>query len=197
MQQIVPLLPAHRATVLTIINDAARAYKGVIPHDRWKEPYMSAEELASEIEAGVQFYGLVQEGTVLGIAGIQHCDEVDLIRHCYVSTRFQRGGIGSALLRYLVGLTHTSKVLVGTWEDAVWAIQFYQRHGFELVSREEKDRLLQRYWNIPERQIETSVVLRYKEANACVLRPVSTHTRESPASRLTETSLIDIHGEKR
>ncbi len=125
---------------------------------------MSAEELACEIDAGVQFYGLVQEETMLGIAGIQHWDDVDLIRHCYVSTPFQRGGIGSALLRYLMGLTRTPEVLVGTWEDAIWAIQFYKRHGFELVSREEKDRLLQRYWNIPERQIETSVVLKYKEA---------------------------------
>ncbi|MGZ4937030.1 MAG: GNAT family N-acetyltransferase, partial [Halobacteriota archaeon] len=97
MQRIVQLPPANRATVLTIINDAAaHAYKGAIPQDRWKEPYMSAEELAEEMKAGVQFYGLVQEGSVLGVAGIQHCDGVDLIRHCYVSTRFQRQGIGSA-----------------------------------------------------------------------------------------------------
>ena len=160
MQRIVQLPLAEGATVLTIINDAARAYNGVIPPDRWKEPYMSAEELAEEIEAGVQFYGTVQEGLALGVAGIQHCDGVDLIRHCYVSTRFQRQGIGSALLRYLMRFTHSPEVLVGTWEAATWAIRFYERHGFELVSREEKDRLLQQYWNIPRRQIETSVVLK-------------------------------------
>ncbi|MGZ4934816.1 MAG: GNAT family N-acetyltransferase [Halobacteriota archaeon] len=161
MQRIVQLPPANRATVLTIINDAAaHAYKGAIPQDRWKEPYMSAEELAEEMKAGVQFYGLVQEGSVLGVAGIQHCDGVDLIRHCYVSTRFQRQGIGSALLQHLTRLTHTPEMLVGTSEAAKWAIRFYERHGFELVSREEKGRLLQRYWNIPQRQIETSVVLK-------------------------------------
>lgn len=160
MQRIVQLPSAERATILTIINDAAHVYKEVIPRDRWKEPYMSIEELAEEIEAGVQFYGLVQEGTVLGVAGIQHCDGVDLIRHCYVSTRFQRRGIGSTLLQHIIRLTQTPEVLVGTWEAATWAIRFYEQRGFELVSREEKDRLLQRYWNIPQRQIETSVVLK-------------------------------------
>ncbi len=163
MQRIVPLSSAHSATVLATINDAASAYKGVIPHDRWKEPYMSNKEVVDEIEAGVEFYGLVQERTTLGVAGIQHCDEVDLIRHCYVHTRFQRRGIGSALLQYLVGLSRTCDILVGTWEAATWAIQFYERHGFELVSRAEKDSLLRQYWGIPQRQIETSVVLKYKE----------------------------------
>ncbi len=163
MQGIVELLPAHRAAILTTINDAAHAYEGVIPHDRWKDPYMSAEELADEIGAGVQFYGWVHGDTVRGIAGIQHCDDVDLIRHCYVSTDFQRQGVGSTLLRYLIGLTYAPDILVGTWKDATWAIRFYKRHGFELVSREEKDRLLQRYWDIPQRQIEISVVLRYCE----------------------------------
>ncbi len=162
MQRIIPLGPTDRATILTIINDAAHAYEGVSPQDRWKEPYMSAEELAEEMEAGVRFYGVVQEGTVLGVAGIQHCDGVDLIRHCYVSPRFQRRGIGGALLRYLMGCTHTPEVLVGTWEAATWAVQFYERHGFARVSREKTDRLLRLYWNIPQRQVETSVVLKYK-----------------------------------
>ncbi len=162
MQRIMPLYPTDNMAILRIVNDAARAYEGVIPQDRWKEPYMSAEELAEEIGAGVRFYGVVQEGTVLGVAGIQHCDGVDLIRHCYVSTRFQRTGIGSALLRYLMDQTRTPDVLVGTWEAARWAVQFYERHGFELVSREETDRLLRLYWNIPQRQVETSVVLKYK-----------------------------------
>ncbi len=164
MQRIVPSPPTDNAAILTIINDAARAYCGVIPDDRWKEPYMSAEELAEEVGEGVQFYGLVQEGTMLGVAGIQHCDDVDLVRHCYVSTRFQRRGIGSTLLQYLMDLTRTPEVLVGTWEAATWAVEFYERHGFGLVSREEKDRLLRQYWNIPERQIETSVVLKYAKA---------------------------------
>ena len=101
-------------------------------------------------------------GALLGVAGIQHCGDVDLIRHYYVFTDCQGQGIGSALLRYLLNLARAPEVLVGTWEDATWAIRFYERHGFELVSREEKDRLLYRYWTIPERQIETSVVLRHK-----------------------------------
>ncbi len=160
MQRIVQVLPSQTASILTIINDAARAYQGVIPYGRWKEPYMSVGELTEEVEAGVQFYGLEQECTLLGVAGIQRCEDVDLIRHCYVRTRFQREGIGSALIQYLIGFTNTAEVLVGTWEAATWAIRFYKRLGFELVSREEKDRLLQRYWNIPQRQIETSVVLK-------------------------------------
>ena len=164
MSPIVALLSVQKPAILEVINDAARAYKGVIPQDRWKEPYMSAEELVNEIETGVLFYGWIQEGVLLGIAGIQHFSDVDLVRHCYVLTDFQRQGLGSALLCNLLGHARAREVLVGTWEDATWAIRFYERHGFELVSRKEKDRLLQTYWTIPERQIETSVVLRRKES---------------------------------
>jgi len=164
MTRIVELLPIHKPAILGVINNAARAYKGIIPSDRWKEPYMSAEELAEEVETGVRFYGWVKGGALLGVAGIQHCGDVDLVRHCYVFTECHGQGIGSALLRYLLNHTRAPELLVGTWEDATWAIRFYERHGFELVSREEKDRLLHRYWTIPERQIETSVVLRFNES---------------------------------
>ena len=162
MQKIKELLPDHSATILEIINDAANAYKGAIPDDRWKEPYMSAKELTDEIRAGVRFCGWYEDGFLLGIAGIQNVGSCDLIRHCYVRTGYQRRGIGSALLQHLLRLAHTSLILVGTWEDATWAVRFYERHGFTLVSREEKNELLQEHWNIPRRQIETSVVLKQR-----------------------------------
>jgi GNAT superfamily N-acetyltransferase len=146
--------------ILEVINDAAEAYKGVIPDDRWKEPYMSAEELAKEIEAGVRFFGWMKGERLLGVAGIQALGDTTLIRHAYVLSGCQRKGLGTRLLKYLIGLAGTLEVLVGTWADATWAIRFYEKHGFKLVSSREKDRLLRAYWSIPERQIETSVVLR-------------------------------------
>lgn len=146
--------------ILEVINDAAQAYKGVIPDDRWKEPYMSAEELRKEIEAGVRFFGRMKGERLLGVAGIQALGDTTLIRHAYVVSGFQRKGIGEKLLEYLLGLAGTHEILVGTWADATWAIRFYEKHGFKLVSSREKDRLLRAYWNIPDRQIETSVVLR-------------------------------------
>jgi GNAT superfamily N-acetyltransferase len=154
------LLPSDFDAILKVINDAAQAYKGVIPDDRWKEPYMSAEELREEIEAGVRFFGWVEGGHLLGVAGIQAIKDTTLIRHTYVLLRCQRDGIGTRLLEYLIGLAETPKVLVGTWADATWAIRFYEKYGFKLVSTSEKNRLLRTYWNIPDRQIETSVVLR-------------------------------------
>lgn len=154
------LLPSDFDAILAVINDAAQAYKGVIPADRWKEPYMSAEELKEEIEAGVRFFGWVEGGHVLGVAGIQALKDTTLIRHAYVLPGCQRMGIGTKLLEYLVGLAEAPEVLVGTWADAAWAIRFYEKHGFKLVSSREKDRLLRTYWHIPERQVETSVVLR-------------------------------------
>jgi GNAT superfamily N-acetyltransferase len=166
MVTILELQSTGKSAILSVINDAARAYKGVIPRDRWKDPYMSAEEFDKEREAGVQFYGLTKEGALMGVAGIQHYDNVDLIRHCYVRTDLQRHGVGSILLRHLFTLARAPEVLVGTWEDATWAIRFYKRHGFEQVSREETDRLLERYWDIPQRQIETSIVLRYRKSVA-------------------------------
>ena len=154
------LLPSDFGAILKVINDAAQAYKGVIPADRWKEPYMSARELKKEIEAGVRFFGWVEGGHLLGVAGIQALKDTTLIRHAYVLPEYQEKGIGTRLLEYLIGLAETGEILVGTWADATWAIRFYQKHGFKLVSSKEKDRLLRTYWNIPERQIETSVVLR-------------------------------------
>jgi N-acetylglutamate synthase-like GNAT family acetyltransferase len=150
-------------SILKIINDAAQAYKGVIPNDLWKEPYMSSEELKREINAGIVFYGLVENDTLLGVMGIQPVKDVTLIRHAYVLTKYQRKGIGGKLLKYLIGLAKTSEILVGTWANATWAIRFYEKHGFKLVSSKEKDELLRTYWNIPERQIETSVVLRFRK----------------------------------
>ena len=155
------LLPSDFGAALRVINDAAQAYKGVIPDDRWKEPYMSAEELKAEIEAGVRFFGWMEDDHLLGVAGIQAIKDITLIRHTYVLTKCQRGGIGSRLLEHLLGLAKTPEILVGTWTNATWAIQFYERHSFNLVSPEEKDRLLQTYWNIPDRQVETSVVLKF------------------------------------
>jgi len=153
------LLPTDFDAILRVINDAAQAYKGVIPDDRWKEPYMSADELREEIGAGVRFFGWVEGGHLLGVAGIQALEDTTLIRHAYVLTKYQGKGIGTRLLEYLTGLAETPEIMVGTWADATWAIRFYEKHGFKLVSSREKDRLLQTYWNIPERQIETSVVL--------------------------------------
>ena len=141
-----------------IINDGARAYKGVIPEDRWKEPYMSRSELRHEISEGVEFWGFEAGGRLAGVMGIQALQEVTLIRHAYVRSDQQKLGIGSQLLGHLRKLA-TGPVLIGTWADAGWAIRFYQKHGFRVVAPEEKLKLLKRYWTIPERQVETSVVL--------------------------------------
>lgn len=145
-------------SIYAIINDAARAYKGVIPADRWSEPYMPEEELRHEIEEGVVFWGYEEGGELVGVMGLQQVQDVTLIRHAYVRTARQNEGIGGRLLSYLSVQT-TGPLLVGTWADATWAVRFYGKHGFRLVSTEEKDRLLRKYWSIPERQIETSVVL--------------------------------------
>ena len=144
--------------IYSIINDAARAYKGVIPTDRWKEPYMSEAELQRDVEKGVVFWGCEENGELVGVMGIQPVQDVTLIRHAYVRTSRQHRGIGRRLLSSLRAQTKRP-TLVGTWADALWAIRFYEKNGFRLVSREEKDRLLREYWSIPERQIETSVVL--------------------------------------
>lgn len=141
-----------------IINDGAQAYIGVIPADRWTEPYMSREELRHEIGQGVEFYGCEEQGSLVGVMGIQPVQDVILIRHAYVRTSSQKQGIGGRLLSHLLGMA-TTPVLIGTWADAVWAIRFYERSGFQLVNPQEKNRLLKKYWTVPERQIETSVVL--------------------------------------
>jgi len=145
-------------TIWTIINDGAQAYKGVIPADRWTEPYMSREKLRHEIGEGVVFWAYEEDGAVSGVMGIQQVQDVTLIRHAYVRSGNQKRGIGGKLLAHLRRLAQ-DPVLIGTWADATWAIRFYERHGFQLVSAEEKDRLLKKYWTIPVRQVETSVVL--------------------------------------
>ena len=144
--------------MLEIINDAARAYRGVIPADCWTEPYMSEEELRREIEDGVQFWGVEQEGHIVAVMGIQHVLDVSLIRHAYVRTDERQKGIGAKLLGAL--RVQTSRpMLMGTWAAASWAVHFYEKHGFRLVTPGEKDVLLKKYWNISDRQIQTSVVL--------------------------------------
>jgi GNAT superfamily N-acetyltransferase len=148
----------ERTAILAIVNAAAEAYRGVIPADRWHEPYMSADELDGEIAAGVEFWGYEDGGALVGVMGIQRVDDVDLIRHAYVEPARQGAGIGRALLDELRGLTDRP-ILIGTWAAAGWAIRFYERNGFELVSPEQMSELLRRYWTIPDRRIETSVVL--------------------------------------
>ena len=145
-------------TIYSIINNAAQAYKGIIPMDRWKEPYMSKKELRHEIDDGVIFWGYEEDGEMIGVMGIQEVQDITLIRHAYVRTARRNQGIGGKLLAFLREQT-TRPTLLGTWADAIWAIRFYEKYGFRLVSREEKDRLLTEYWSIPERQVKTSVVL--------------------------------------
>ncbi len=141
-----------------VINDAAGAYKGIIPTDRWHDPYMPRDELHQQIQAGVVFWAERHDGQIIGVMGVQDLGEVTLIRHAYVRTAHRGQGIGSRLLAFLkTQIDHPA--LVGTWSAATWAVGFYQKHGFRLVSHDEKERLLRRYWQIPERQVETSVVL--------------------------------------
>src|SRR5437660_838443 len=144
--------------IWSIINDGAHAYKGIIPADRWTEPYMPREKLRHEIDQGVVFWGCEATGTLVGVMGIQKVQDVTLIRHAYVRTGSQKRGVGAHLLSHLRAMA-SSPILIGTWADAVWAIRFYERYGFQMVGLVEKDRLLKKYWTIPERQIETSVVL--------------------------------------
>jgi GNAT superfamily N-acetyltransferase len=149
-----PCRDDERAAILAVVNAAAEAYRGVIPPDRWHDPYMPADELDAEIAAGVAFWGYEADGELLGVMGIQPVRDVDLIRHAYVLPASQGRGVGGALLEHLMR-SATRRVLVGTWAAAEWAIRFYRRHGFEPASRD----LLRTYWTIPERQVETSVVL--------------------------------------
>ena len=144
--------------IYEIINDAAQAYRGIIPPDRWHDPYMPREELREEITAGVAFLGYVQDGELAGVMGTQNVQDVTLIRHAYVRTAQRNRGIGGELLAKIMDGA-TRPVLIGTWADAVWAVRFYERHGFKVVSGQEKERLLRKYWSVPDRQIETSVVL--------------------------------------
>ncbi len=145
-------------TIHFIINEAAQVYRGAVPPDRWKDPYMSTSELRHEMDAGVVFWGFEEQGELIGVMGIQGVQDVTLIRHAYVRRHKQNRGVGGELLKFLVTRSGTP-VLIGTWAAASWAVRFYEKHGFRKVSQEEKNRLLKKYWSIPERQIETSVVL--------------------------------------
>jgi GNAT superfamily N-acetyltransferase len=149
---------ADLGAMLAIVNDAAQAYRGVIPADRWREPYMPPDELEKEIADGVIFWVAEENGRLLGVTGIQDKGEVALVRHAYVAPTMQRKGVGRTLLRHVEGFTG-KPILIGTWADASWAIEFYRRNGFTVVPNRHKDSLLRRYWSIPARQVETSVVL--------------------------------------
>jgi N-acetylglutamate synthase-like GNAT family acetyltransferase len=155
---IVPVNNSDFAIVHEIINDGASAYKGIIPADRWHEPYMSVEELQVQIDEGVKFWCYLDAGKIVGVMGIQDKGDVTLIRHAYVRTTARNKGIGGQLLQHLSTLVSTP-ILIGTWADATWAVSFYKKHGYRLVSFNEKEQLLRKYWNIPLRQIDTSVVL--------------------------------------
>ena len=146
------------AVIWSIINDGARAYENVIPADCWTEPYMSREDLQAELQDGILFWVYEEAGSLQGVMGIQDVDDVTLIRHAYVRSDRQRAGIGGRLLSHLRQLA-TSPILIGTWADAGWAIRFYQKHGFRLVSPVEKQRLLTRYWKVSDRQAQVSVVM--------------------------------------
>lgn len=145
-------------SIWSIINDGAQAYMNIIPPDCWTDPYMSREELRREIQAGVTFWGYEDDGALTGVMGLQYVEDVTLIRHAYVRIGSQKQGIGGRLLCHLRELAR-GPVVVGTWADAGWAIRFYEKRGFRVVGPEQKERLLRRYWNVPERQVKTSVVL--------------------------------------
>lgn len=154
-----PMRNEDLAQVEAVVNDAAQRYRGAIPADRWHDPYMPRGELEGEIAAGVSFWVWDDAGELLGVMGLQDVKDATLIRHAYVRTTRQRAGIGGELMRALLSRAR-GPLLVGTWAAAHWAIRFYEKHGFRLVTQEEKDRLLRTYWSIPQRQKEVSVVLR-------------------------------------
>lgn len=158
MISIREMLTPDLDAALPIINQAAQAYRGVIPADRWHEPYMPRDELESEIADGVMFWVAEEDGRLSGVMGIQDKGAVALVRHAYVAPTEQRKGVGTRLLRHVASLVE-KPLLIGTWADASWAIDFYRRNGFALVPKTDKDSLLRKYWSIPARQVETSVVL--------------------------------------
>ena len=145
--------------ILYIINDASLKYKAIIPDDCWKEPYMSEKELINEFNDGVRMYGYHKNNTLIGVIGIQQVKDAILIRHAYILSLHQGKGVGSALLKYLLKKNKNSRLLVGTWKNATWAIQFYKKFNFILHTKEKTALLLKKYWNISTKQIENSVVL--------------------------------------
>jgi GNAT superfamily N-acetyltransferase len=157
MEEIVEVGDAEQ--IFRVVNDGAARYKGAIPDDRWHEPYMPIEEVRQEMKR-MSFFGYVKEGELLGVIGKEPVKDTTLIRHLYVLTRAQGKGVGSRLLEFVQSMTSTEYLLIGTWKAATWAIAFYEKHGFVLTDN--KDELLKKYWDIPDRQVETSCVLRKK-----------------------------------
>ena len=149
----------NTSEILNIINNASIKYKGIIPDDCWHEPYMSEQELVDEFSDGVRMYGYHHNTKLIGVIGIQEVKDIILIRHAYTLTSYQGKGAGSALLKYLLKKNQNSRLLVGTWKNAKWAIRFYEKFGFILHTKKETTLLLKKYWNIPSKQIENSVVL--------------------------------------
>lgn len=164
------MIRKHESTdfndIYEIINDAAKAYKGVIPEDRYHEPYMSETELQRQIDDNVIFYCYIKDNKILGVMGLQDKGDVFLIRHAYVRTKQRNKGIGTLLLKHLIHKTE-KPLLIGTWEAADWAIRFYQKQGFTKLNKDQTRYLLIKYWSIPERQIETSIVLVDEKAGIC------------------------------
>ena len=150
--------PSDFERIYEVINDAAQAYKQIIPAEYWKEPYMSRDELRHELDEGIEMWGYEESGKLVGVMGIQHRQNVTLIRHAYVSTSRQNQGIGGKILSHLIDLT-TEPVLIATWSKAIWAVRFYEKNGFKLLSREEGNQLQRKYWASPEIKIKASVVL--------------------------------------
>ena len=148
------------SSILFVINDAAKKYKGVIPDDCWNDPYMSEQELVNEFSAGVRMYGYNQNNKLVGVMGIQKLTNVTLIRHAYTLTAYQGRGVGKSLLNFLFEINQNNLLLVGTWQDATWAIRFYEKFGFVLQENNKKIQLLKKYWNISSKQIKNSVVLK-------------------------------------
>ena len=147
------------SSILYVINDAAIKYKGVIPHDCWHEPYMLEEELVNEFDSGVRIFGYNKDNKLVGVMGVQELKDVTLIRHAYTLTNYQGMGIGKSLLQHLFKLNKSSYLFVGTWQDATWTIQFYEKFGFICHTKKQTTQLLKKYWEISSKQIENSVVL--------------------------------------
>ena len=157
---IVKLTKKEISNILNVINDAAIKYKGIIPDKCWHEPYMSEQELVNEFNDGVHMFGRNQNNKLVGVMGIQKLKDVTLIRHAYILTHYQKTGLGESLLKYLLDINQNTCLLVGTWRDATWAIQFYKKFGFVLQAKKETIYLLKKYWKIPLKQINNSVVLK-------------------------------------
>tara|TARA_B100001167_G_scaffold182831_1_gene140926 strand:- start:243 stop:725 length:483 start_codon:yes stop_codon:yes gene_type:complete len=156
---IIEYTKSDSSKILNVINDAAAKYKGVIPDNCWHEPYMSDRELLNEFKDGVRMFGYVHNNQLIGVIGYQEIKDVVLIRHAYTLTTNQGKGTGSALLEFLLNKNQNSRLLIGTWKSAKWAIRFYEKFGFVLHAKDESALLLKKYWNIPSKQIENSVVL--------------------------------------